>query len=309
MRKVFGPILIGLGAFLIVVAIMAIAWMPGVVKKTPLDVDNTTRLSGEAQRFDGTALGSPVPISIMSLTQADADASDDNVVVFVNGSCVVENTDGNAPDCVDGEDPRLVSASEDTFATDRVTAEAVPNGDYVPEGTVQHEGLVNKWPFDAEKKTYPYWDGTLGRAVDAEYVDTKDFDGVETYHYKVVIEDEAIEIAEDTPGTYSNEINIWVEPRTGDILNQSQDQQRYLEDGTQVLNLQAEFTEDQIKKSTDGAKDNLRMLDVMLDWVPIAGFVGGALAIVAGILLLLSSRRREAGASSTKPEHRVDASV
>lgn len=307
MRKVFGPILLGLGAFLLVVAILAVTWMPGVVKKTPLDVDNTTRLSGEAQRFDGEALGSPVPISIMSLTQADADASDDEVVVFVNGSCVVENVDGNAPDCVDGDDSRLVSASEDTFATDRVTALAVPNGDYLPEGTVQHEGLVNKWPFDAEKKTYPYWDGTAGRAVDAEFVDTADFDGVETYHYRIVIEDEPIEIAEGTPGTYSNEINIWVEPRTGDILNQSQNQQRYLDDGTQVLNLQAEFTEDQIAKSTDGAKDNLRMLDMMLTWVPIAGFIGGALAIIAGVLLILGGRRKET-ASPAKHE-KVDASV
>jgi len=307
-RKVFGPILLGLGAFLLVVAILAITWMPGVVKKTPLDVDNTTRLSGEAQRFDGSTLGSPVPISIMSLTQADADASDDKVVVFVNGSCVVENVDGNAPDCVDGDDSRLVSASEDTFATDRVTALAVPNGKYVPEGTVQHEGLVNKWPFDAEKKTYPYWDGTVGKAVDAEYVDTKDFDGVETYHYRINIDNEAIEIAEGTPGTYTNEVNIWVEPRTGDILNQSQDQQRYLADGTQVLNLQAEFTDAQIKTSTDGAKSNLRMLDLLLTWVPIVGFVGGALAIIAGILLTLSARR-DRGQDATPAVSREKSSV
>lgn len=299
MRKVFGPILMGLGAFLLVVAILALTWVPGMVKKTPLDVDTTTRLSGEAQRFDGSTLGSPVPISIMSLTQADADASDDEVVVFVNGSCVVENVDGNAPDCVDGDDPRLVSASEDMFPTDRVTALAVPNGDFVPEGTVQHEGLVNKWPFDAEKKTYPYWDGTVGRAVDAVYVDTQDFDGVETYHYRVNIDSEPIEIAEGVDGTYTNEINIYVEPRTGDILNQRQDQQRYLADGAQVLNLRAEFTEDQIAKSTDGAKSNLRMLDILLTWVPIAGFVGGALALVAGVLLVLAGRKSgDAGAEA-----------
>ena len=48
---------------------------------------------------------------------------------------------------------------------------------------------------------------------------------------------------------------IWVEPKTGAIQNQSQDQQRYLEDGTQVLNLQAEFTPEQIKKSAADTKD------------------------------------------------------
>lgn len=302
MRKFFGPVLVGLGAFLLVVAIMATAWMPGVIKKTPLDIDTTTYLSGEAQRLDSETgeLGSPVPINILSLTQANAEASDDDVIVFVAGTCVVENADGQAPDCVDGDDPRLISAEEETFPADRVSALAVPNGDYVPEDTVQYEGLVNKWPFDAEKKTYPYWDGAVGRALDAEFVETQDFDGVETYHYRVSVEDEAIEIADGVDGTYSSAVDIYVEPRTGDILNQVQDQQRFLADGTQVLNLHAEFTEDQIKDSTDGAKSNLRMLDMMLTWVPVVGFVGGALAILAGALLMLSSRRSRGGHAEHK---------
>jgi hypothetical protein len=302
MRKVLGPVLVGLGAFLLMVAVLALVWMPGAVKKTPLDVDTTTYLSGTAQRLDSSTgqLGAEVPIAIQSITQANAKASDDKVVVFVNGSCVVENTDGDAPPCVDGNDPRLVSASEDTFATDRVTAVAVPNGDYVPKGTVQHEGLVNKWPFDATKKTYPYWDGTLGSAADAVYVDDKDFDGVATYHYQVKIEDAPIEIADGIDGTYDNEINIYVEPRTGDIMNQTQDQQRYLADGTQVLNLKAEFTKDQTATSVDGAKSNLRMLDIMLTWVPILGFIGGALAILAGALLILGGRKKDSAHSEKK---------
>jgi hypothetical protein len=292
-RKVLGPVLVGLGAFLLVVAVLAVTWMPGAVKKTPLDVDTTTHLSGEARRLDAATgqLGSAVPISVQSITQADADASDDKVVVFVNGSCVVENVDGDAPACVDGDDPRLVSASEDTFATDRVTGVAVPNGDYLPQGTVQHEGLVNKWPFDSEKKTYPYWDGTVGEAVDAVYVDNKNFDGVETYHYRINIDKAPIEIAEGVDGTYTNEVNIYVEPKTGDIMNQTQDQQRYLADGTQALDLKAEFTKDQIAASVDGAKSNVQMLNVMLTWVPIVGFVGGVLALLAGLLLILGQRR------------------
>jgi hypothetical protein len=301
-RKAFGPILLGLGAFLLVMAVMALTWMPGVVKKTPLDVDTTTHLSGTAQRLDSETgqLGAAVPIIIQSLTQANADASDDKVIVFVNGTCVVDDSDGDAPACVDGDDPRLVSASEDTFATDRVNALAVPNGDYLPAGSVQHEGLVNKWPFDSEKKTYPYWDGTTGGAVDAVFVDTKDFDGVATYHYQIKIDGVSVDVAEGTPGTYSNEINIYVEPRTGDIMNQTQDQQLYLEDGTQVLNLQAQFTDAQTKTSVDGAKSNLRMLDIMLTWVPIAGFIGGALAVLAGLLLILTGRRSVGGGHADK---------
>ena len=48
----------------------------------------------------------------------------------------------------------------DDFATDRITALAVNDPQYLPADAAPHEGLINKWPFEAEKKTYPYWDGT-----------------------------------------------------------------------------------------------------------------------------------------------------
>ena len=114
----------------------------------------------------------------------------------------------------------------------------------MPKGSPQYKGLVNKWPFDSEKKTYPYWDGTLGAAADAKYDGTEQVGGVDCYRYKINIKDAPIEVAEGVKGTYTNEVVIWVEPKTGAIQNQSQDQQRYLEDGTEVLNLQAQFTPD-----------------------------------------------------------------
>ena len=301
MRKSLGPILLGLGTFLLVFAVLAVMWIPGVVKKTPVDVNSTTNLSGEAQRLDASTgeLGTPVPITVQSITQADSEKSNDDVVVFVNGSCVVENADGQTPPCVDGEDPRLVSASEDTFATDRVTARSVPNGDYVPAGTVQHEGLVNKWPFDAEKKTYAFWDGTVGAAVDAVYQGTEDINGLETYHYRVNVDEAPVEVAKGVDGTYTNEVNIWVEPTTGSIIKQSQDQQRFLDSGAQVLNLQAEYTDEEVEQTVSAAESSKRQLSLLTTWAPIVGFAGGAICIIAGILLLLSGRRK----NRSEPAH------
>ena len=69
--------------------------------------------------------------------------------------------------------------------------------------------------------------------------------GVDVYVYAITISDAPIEIAEGVDGTYDNEIEIWVEPKTGAIQQQTQDQQRYLADGTQVLDLKIGFTEDQ----------------------------------------------------------------
>ena len=290
MQKII-VVLLGLASFLLVAAVLAVTWAPGVVKKTPIDVNNKTFLSGTAQRLDAATgkLGEPSEIRITSITQADGDKSDDKVVVFKAGSCVVVNEDGDAPDCVDGEDPRLVSADETTFATDRVTALAVDNGDYLPKGSPQFEGLVNKWPFDAEKKTYPYWDGTLGAAVDAVYDGTERVEGIDTYRYKININEAPIEVAEGVDGTYTNEVVIWVEPKTGAIQNQSQDQQRYLEDGTQVLNLQAEFTPEQIKQSAEDTKDSKALL-TLLTIVPWVGFIAGGLCLIAVLALILIRR-------------------
>jgi hypothetical protein len=291
-QKIIRLILLGLGSFLLATALLSTLWAPGVAKKTPTDINNKTVLSGEAQRLDAATgeLGSPVPIRITSITQADGDKSTDKVVVFKAGQCVVENADGDAPDCVDGEDPRLVSADENNFATDRVSGLAVKNGSFVPADSVQYEGLVNKWPFDAEKKTYPYWDGTVGEALDAVFDGTETIEGVDTYRYKINVDKAPIEVAEGVDGTYTNEVVIWVEPKTGAIQNQSQNQQRYLENGTQVLNLQAEFTPEQIKKSAEDTKDSMGLLTLITRTVPLIGFIGGGLCLVAALVLFLMGR-------------------
>ncbi len=196
-------------------------------------------------------------IRIISITQADGDKSDDDVVVFKAGSCVVVNEDGNAPDCVDGDDPRLVSADESTFATDRVTALAVDNGDYLPKGSPQYEGLVNKWPFDAEKKTYPYWDGTVGEAVDAKSstAPTRSRASTPTATRSTSTK-RPIEIAEGVDGH--------LHQRGGDLGRAEDRRDPEPEPGPAALprgrrprssNLQAQFTPAQIKQSAEDTKE------------------------------------------------------
>lgn len=296
-RKWFGVVLLGLGAFLLVAGVLATAWAPGVVKKTPLGVDQTTYLDGTVKKLNAeTGELEENPVKVQSITKTDSDASDDDTDVWVQTSCVVIDT-GDAPDCVDGDDPRLVSADTDVFATDRVSGLAVSDYAGLPADATPHDGLVNKWPFDSEKKTYPYWDGTVGEAVDAVYDRTETLLGVKCYVYTVTITDAPIEIAEGVSGTYDNKMEIWVEPKTGAIQQQTQDQQRYLDDGTQVLDLKIGFTEQQQKDFADDAKSNILLLDIVTLWMPIVGFVGGALCILAGILLLLRGRRTDDGAS------------
>ena len=305
-RKVFGFVLLGLGAFLLVTGIIATTWAPGVVKKTPLDVEQFTSLDGVVKKIDlesGELVENPV--KVQSITKTDSEASDDETAVWVQTSCVVIDVD-DAPDCVDGDDPRLVSASTDVFATDRVTAEAVADFEGLPSDAVPHEGLVNKWPFDAEKKNYDYWDGTTGQAWPAVYTRTDNLLGIDVQVYVITITDAPIEIADGVDGTYDNVIEIWVEPKTGAIQQQTQDQQRYLADGTQVLDLKIGFTDDQQEQFKKDAEENMMLLGIMTFWLPVVGFVGGGLCVVAGGLLLLSARRTN-GSTSTREKALADA--
>lgn len=303
-RKWFGLVMLAVGTFLLVAGLLATVWAPGVVKKTPLNVDQVTHLEGTVRKLDpatGEFPSEPVPVRVESINRSDSKASDGDNATWVQTTCVVIDVD-DAPNCVDGEDPRLVSASTDVFATDRVSGLAVNDTDNLPPDAVPHEGLMNKWPFDAEKRTYPFWDGTAGRAFEAVYDREDSIKGIDVYVYKVAIEDAPIEIAKGVEGTYDNQVEVWVEPTTGAIQQQTQDQQRYLADGTQVLDLKIGLTEESLDQFAEDARANMRLLAAITVWLPIVGFAGGALCVLAGFALLLTARRRRGEPVALAPE-------
>lgn len=304
--RVLARVLLGLGVFLLVAGILAVSWAPGVVKRTPLDVDTTTVYEGEAAKINpATGDFDKKPVYAITHTLADADKSSDDHVLFVETGCAVFDT-GGARECVNGNDPDLITASIDIYATDRRTALSVTDKN-LPDDAVPTEGLMNKFPFDAEKKSYPFWDGTIGRAVDMEYDGTEEVFGLETYRYTYTVTDEPIEIAEGVDGTYDDVKEIYVEPKTGAIVKQVDDQQRALASGDQVLDLQLAFTDAQVKTSVNEAKDNVATLSLLTGTIPLVGIVGGLICLIGGVLLLLRGRRDDGdsapGVSLRKPAH------
>jgi hypothetical protein len=293
-RKIIGWVLLALGAFLLVIGLMASFWAPGQVKRTPLDTDSTTRLAGTADKLNpATGEVEDLDVKATSITKADSKRSDDDVIVFVNTLCLVID-EGDVPDCVDAQDPekRLISASTDVFATDRQTAEAV-NGKYLPAGAEEKEGLINKWPFDAEKKDYPYWDGILGAPVDATYDSTETLDGMETYKYHVLVEEEPAEVVDGIQGVYSQDKYLWIDPTTGSIIKQSQHEVRALEDGSVLLDLDLAFTDEQVADNVDSADESGGKIDLITGTVPLVGFIGGAIALLVGAFLVFAGRKDE----------------
>lgn len=295
MRKGFGIGLSVLGGFLVTLAILAQFWAPGRLEKTPLDTDSLTLLDGTAELSDGTGGTTEFPIKAFSVTRADSERSDSDVIVFQNSSCLVKD-EGDIDECVSASDPqeRLLSASTDNFATDRRTGEAVDDPKYLPPSAEDKQGLINKWPFDAEKKTYQYWDGYAGEAVEATYDRTEDVDGLETYVYKIVVDDAPIEVSDGVQGTYSTDREIWIDPTTGAIVNQFEHQERLDDEGNPFLILDYGFTDDQIAGNADDAKSNSGALDLVTGTVPLIGWIVGIPALLIGIALQLMRRRSAA---------------
>ena len=295
MRKILPGVLVALGAFLVVAAVVALTWAPGQVERTPLDTDNTTYLSGSAMKANpakGYEL-EPLDVVAFSTNQADAEASDDDVIAWVSTLCLVVD-EGDPTGCVDEDDPqgRLISAETDVFATDRHTGMTVDGDGYLPDDATPQEGLQNKWPFGAEKKTYPVWDGLAGEAVDATYEDTQDIDGLETYHYVATVDVSGVDVLEGVSGDYQATTDYFIEPRTGTIIDQVVRQERVADGIGPILELELSFTDEQVQKNVDDTRDNLSTIELIEDTVPLVGLLVGIPALLVGALLIVLGRRQ-----------------
>lgn len=296
MRKIVSWLLLALGGFLLVAAVVATVWAPGQVQRAPVDTDSTTRLAGTAEKLNPSeGEVEDLDVRATSITEADSEASDDEVVVYTSTVCLVIDVP-DTPDCGeqgtgDDADPNVITISTDVFATDRETGLAVNEGDYLPEDAEPHEGLMNKFPFGTEKKSYPFWDGVLKQAIPTEYVGTEDIDGLTVYEFSYSVSEEPAVVTGDIEGLYSMDKTMWIEPKTGQIVDQEQHDVRTLDNGDPLLDLQLAFTDDQVATNVEEAKDNVSSLELITGTVPLIGFIGGPLLIVIGLALLVSGRR------------------
>ena len=304
MRRVVGLVLIGLFGFLLVVGLFAQLVLPGVAKKTPLDVNILQTLSGT-----GSYLGSePGAVSAWQRT-TNLPGSTSDVVVMQNFTCVTKdlgNPPFRSPECPPVGDPRLIDASPDKFATNRVTALAVAGTSLLGTAGIGHDGLINKFPFDVEKKTYPFWDTVLLRAVDAKFEGAESVNGLSTYKFHILIENESADIAKDTPGTYSDDKTMWVDQATGAIIDQSENQTRALPNGDVALDLKGlAFTDATVKQNVDDAKANGSKLAIVA-LAPWISYLLAVVALVGGIILLRSAAKDRPAPASGASDSDID---
>jgi len=297
MRRPLGLVLLALGVTLLALAPLLRFYIYPNLAKAPLDQDSqTVSVAPDATYLDIGALElvEGETLTATRRVQGDVAAGNDERAVWD----VFVRVENEAKD--------LVTATTDRVAFDRRTQEAINCcGVSLNGAPARHSGIEYKFPFEAEKKTYQYFDTTLGKASDMAYKATETIEGVSVYRYEQVIE--PTKIAElEVPGSligrtetsvpvdryYSNVRRVWVEPTTGVIVKGQEEQLSTLRDDTAedvltVTDAVLTFDDDTVAEQADTAKENKRLLGILKTLGPLVTGLLGIVLIVVGLVLAL----------------------
>ena len=189
--------IIGLGAALLIAALLLSTYTAGQIRKVPLDIDTTLTSGGTGTALDPASLSGErfvidrdVPLVSQQAITVEAPANAD--VVTLQVGTTVRRSDKQ-------QENGLLLAMVDTVTMNRSSAEAISDDDR-PGGSVQkprsigddkpatnialpHEGLSYRFPFRTEKRSYPLFDPIAQKPFDANYDGEDDVNGLTTYRF------------------------------------------------------------------------------------------------------------------------------
>jgi hypothetical protein len=190
--------ILGLGAALLVAALLLSTYTAGKIKKIPLNIDTTLVSDGTGTALDPASLSEQKfvidrDVPLVSQQQVSVETPANADVVTLQVGTTVRRTDKQ-------QDNGLMLAMVDSVTLNRSTAMAVSD-DTHPGGAVQkprtiedtkpptnialpHDGLSYRFPFSTEKKTYPFFDPIAQKAYDANYEGEEDVNGLTTYRFQ-----------------------------------------------------------------------------------------------------------------------------
>ncbi|MEH6793057.1 MAG: DUF3068 domain-containing protein [Rhodococcus sp. (in: high G+C Gram-positive bacteria)] len=318
--RILALVLIGLGAFLVVAAILIPTYTVSALEKTPLDLEVTTVSTGEGSVLERTSLAAgrvvvDQNVPIVSQRFVTVEEPSDADIITVQAGTTLRRTDKQA-------DTGLLSATVDRVTLDRKSSMPVES----PVGTIQvagdmpaeevaHTGLQYKFPFDAEQKSYPYFDINTRQSQDIDFVEATEINGTPVYMYQQTIAPvdlstvanlptNKVTLPADTWGVeggaepvtmtrwYENTRTLWVEPETGVVVKgEEQIHQYYAREADQpevdVLNAPITFDENTVEYQIQQAKDGQDQLSLFGRTVPIVAGILGVISLIAGVFLLL----------------------
>jgi hypothetical protein len=339
--------ILGLGAALLIAALLLSTYTSGRIERIPLDIDTSLTSDGTGTALDPASLAGERfiidrDVPLLSQQQVTVESpSNADVVTFQVGT-TVRRTDRQ-------QDNGLLLAMVDTVTVNRETAMAVSD-DTHPGGSVQkprsiedtkpptnialpHDGLSYRFPFNTEKKTYPFFDPIAQRAFDANYEGEEDVNGLTTYRFTQNVgydadgelveplkyaslydNDEEGEVTAraiqwglegdpEEPITmtryYAAQRTFWVDPVSGVIVKSDEHANHYysrdeLRPEVTFAEYTVTSTEESVESQVAAARDERDRIGLWSRVLPITFTAAGLIALVGGALLGSFSLRAEA---------------
>jgi hypothetical protein len=299
--RLLGAVVAGLGALLFVLGGLVYFYVVPTLAVAPIDQESVTSLEAKDATLFDTATLAPITtdLSVKARTVGDVKASEQaggSTVVWVN-TTTVKSADGV-----------IRSQSVKRAAFDETTSEAVnccgnfmetEQGNREP---VKRSGLMFKFPFDTEKKTYQVWDDTLAKPVATSYKGTAKVQG----HTAWVFENDVpatVVGTQDVPGSvlglegnenvtadkyYQNHNKYFVEPVTGAIVNQVTETKSwfsYQDHDLVTTEATIQYTPQSTKDTYETIGTKAKLLGLADGWLPWAvAFVGLGLIALGSAL-------------------------
>jgi hypothetical protein len=298
MRRVTGFILAGLGAFLIVVAILLPTFIVGRVIKFPINTYVVTTLTGTNVSYFSPSLVKPVTGATMRVTdtvKGDPNAATSSTAVWNEFTYLYDVTNAKA-----------FQYSSRRAAFDRRTSELVNccGANIGGDSTIHQTGLSGYvWPIGTQKITYNVFDTTLLKPMPYTYEGTETVNGISVYRFveqvaptqagSQTLPGSLVGSAQPSvtlPEYYTATNTDWVDPVTGAILKVSETQQLNVRDATGAHNLllfdgHLAMTPQSIKQAVsldESGRSKINLLGVV---VPIVAGLLGLVLLITGILL------------------------
>jgi hypothetical protein len=308
-----GLVLAGLGAFLIVFAVLVASWVTGQVIKFPLNqYASVTLTAPNATYFSASKLTEQTGVTMEATytIKGNANAGSSSTAVW-NQFVYVYDQSNKAP----------VQTMTRTFAFNRRTAQLVNccGANVGGNSSVQQTGYVGYvLPIGTKKQTYDVFDANVDKPEPFRYSGIGDVDGTQAYMFTEnvaptqngtqtvpgsVVNSSAASVT--LPQFYQTQTTYWIDPVTGALLNVTQNEKLTLRntDGSQALVL---FNADLVatQASIDGlvAIDNSQVTKDSLvgTLLPLATGVVGLLLLIIGLVF----GRRPQPDAGTAPSHR-----
>jgi hypothetical protein len=305
MRRTIGLVLSGLGAFLLLLALLLRFYVVGVAVKFPVNTYTITSLVGHNMSyFSSSKLTelSGVTMDTTSTTEGDASAGTSSRAVYNTFNYIYDKTN-----------KAVVQYSTSREAFDRQTGQLI-NCCGAALGTntkVHFSGLGSLFPLGTKPQNYQVFNSTLMKPVTARYDDATTTDGLSTYEF--VIEVPATKIGtQSVPGSLigSSQSTVkldqyfqgttieFVNPATGVPVAVSQQQHVGLRDSTGAERLvlfdgTMSTTPKSVQAAVNTVNHDLPLLNLVRTTGPVFGGVIGFLLLLVGLaMVLLASEDR-----------------